>query len=554
MALLMTPPLEVKPWPTLGPELCDWIETHLPYGPGPLKGEPYVIEPEFRAELYRLYEIFPRGHARAGRRRFKRGGLSKRKGTAKTEKAAIIAAAEAHPSAPVRCDGWRRQGSMWLPVGRGVADPYIPMVAYTEEQSEDLAYGVLRVILGESSIADDFDIGLDRILVLDDRGRAAGKIQALASSPNARDGAITTFQHFDETHRMYAPRLKRAHTTMLQNVFKRVDADAWTLETTTAGELGEGSIAEDTHEYAEAVVAGRAADNQLLYVHRFAPDEMPTDTPKQVRAALAEATGPATWSSDVEPLVSHWFEPKCDRSYYRRVWFNQWVKGGAKAFDPAAWMACTNDQLTGVKIPAGTLITLGFDGARRRDSTGLIATDVASGFQQMVACWERPHDATDDWEIDAQLVDLAVEQSFSEWNVWRMYADPPYWDEWVDEWEGRYGGGAGGRVLRWYTNRLKPMAHALRTFKQAIDDGTLTHDGDPQYAAHVANAVRQNIVVRTDEDEPLWVVKKERADSPLKIDLTVAGCLSWEARGDAIAAGAMAPKPPERSRKMGSRW
>ena len=32
------------------------------------------------------------GHARAGRRRFKRVGLSKRKGTAKTEKAAILAA------------------------------------------------------------------------------------------------------------------------------------------------------------------------------------------------------------------------------------------------------------------------------------------------------------------------------------------------------------------------------------------------------------------------------------------------------------------------------
>ena len=548
MALLITPPLDEQPWPTLGPDVCDWIEANLVYGPGPLRGQPYVIEPEFRAEIYRMFEIFPRGHARQGRRRFKRVALSKRKGTAKTEKAAMIVAAEAHPAAPVRCDGWRRQGSVWVPVGRGVRDPYIPMFAFTEEQSEDLAYGVLRAVLAESAIGDDFDIGLDRILVLDERGREAGKITALAGSPNARDGARTSFSHFDETHRMYSVRLKKAHTTSQQNLFKRVDADAWSLETTTAGELGEGSIAQDTHEHAELIAAGKVSDPQLFYAHRFAPDDMPMDTVDQVRAVLAEATGPATWSGDIEPLVAHWFEPKCDRAYYRRVWANQWVKGGLKAFDPKQWARLAVGHELDV-IAEGSLVTLGFDGARRRDSTGLVATDVEMGFQQVVNLWDRPVDADDDWEVSAADVDLAVEAAFARWNVWRLYCDPPYWDEWVDAWEGRYA----GRVQRWWTNRPKPMAHALRAFHQAIEDGTLSHNGDPRYAAHVAHAVRETIHVRTDNDEPLWIVKKERPDSPLKIDLVMAGCLSWEARGDAIAAGATAPPPPKRDRTMRTR-
>jgi phage terminase large subunit-like protein len=548
MALLITPPLDEQPWPTLGPDVCDWIEANLVYGPGPLRGQPYVIEPEFRAEIFRMFEIFPRGHARQGRRRFKRVALSKRKGTAKTEKAAMIVAAEAHPGAPVRCDGWRRQGSVWVPVGRGVRDPYIPMFAFTEEQSEDLAYGVLRAVLAESAIGDDFDIGLDRILVLDERGREAGKITALAGSPNARDGARTSFSHFDETHRMYSVRLKKAHTTSQQNLFKRVDADAWSLETTTAGELGEGSIAQDTHEYAELIAAGKVSDPQLFYVHRFAPDEMPMETVDQVRAVLAEATGPATWSGDIEPLVAHWFEPKCDRAYYRRVWANQWVKGGLKAFDPKQWARLAAGHELDV-IAEGSLVTLGFDGARRRDSTGLVATDVETGFQQVVNLWDRPVDADDDWEVSAADVDLAVEAAFARWNVWRLYCDPPYWDEWVDAWEGRYA----GRVQRWWTNRPKPMAHALRAFQQAIEDGTLSHNGDPRYAAHVAHAVRETIHVRTDTDEPLWIVKKERPHSPLKIDLVMAGCLSWEARGDAIAAGATAPPPPKRDRTMRTR-
>jgi hypothetical protein len=42
-----------------------------------------------------------------------------------------------------------------------------------------------------------------------------------------------------------------------------------------------------------------------------------------------------------------------------------------------------------------------------------------------------------------------------------------------------------------------------------------------------------------DEERPLWTIKKERPDSPNKIDLVMAGCLSWEARGDAIADGAL---------------
>src|SRR5690606_6463961 len=97
------------------------------------------------------------------------------------------------------------------PVGVGVVDPYIPMVATTEEQSDELAYGALRVILQYSALADDFDIGIERIM----RVGGDGKAVSLASAPDARDGARTTFQVFDETHRFVLPRMKRAHRTML---------------------------------------------------------------------------------------------------------------------------------------------------------------------------------------------------------------------------------------------------------------------------------------------------------------------------------------------------
>ncbi len=36
----------------------------------------------------------------------------------------------------------------------------------------------------------------------------------------------------------------------------------------------------------------------------------------------------------------------------------------------------------------------------------------------------------------------------------------------------------------------------------------------------------------------MWTIRKDRKDSLFKIDAAMAGCLSWEARNDAIAAGA----------------
>lgn len=280
MTVLVVPALDRELWPTLGHQVCDWIEASLVFGPGDLRGEPARLDEETRALIFRIYEIYPAGHDLVGRRRFKRVAISQRKGTAKTEKAAWVAAAELHPEAPVRCDGFDARGR---PVGVAVIDPYIPMVASTEEQTEELAFGALYSILADSPIVDDFDIGLERIVRADGTGRAV----ALAGAPNARDGARTTFQHFDETHRMTLPRLKQTHVTMLANLPKRRLADPWSLETSTAPVPGEDSVAEGTMAYAQAVADGEIDDTRLFYFHRQASDGHDLATPDGLRAAVS---------------------------------------------------------------------------------------------------------------------------------------------------------------------------------------------------------------------------------------------------------------------------
>src|SRR3990167_4520687 len=110
MTVLMVPATDAEPWPTLGPQVCQFIEQNLVFGPGDLRGEPARLDAEKRAFVWRLYEVYPQGHEFAGRRRFKRVAISLRKGTAKTELAAWIAACELHHEGPVRCDGFDRRG------------------------------------------------------------------------------------------------------------------------------------------------------------------------------------------------------------------------------------------------------------------------------------------------------------------------------------------------------------------------------------------------------------------------------------------------------------
>lgn len=537
MTTLVFPPLEDEPWPTLGPEVCAFIEAELCYGPGDLLGKPVELTDEDRGWIYRMYEIFPekqgrKAHPQAGRRRFQRCALSLRKGSSKTERAAWIAAAELHPDGPVRCHGWHAVKGRRFPIGGGVIDPYIPMISYTEEQTEELAYGALRRILEESSIGRDFDIGLERIM----RRRGDGKAEAVSASPNARDGARTTFQHADETHRFTLDTLKRAWTVMLANLAKRPIADPWALETTTAPEPGAGSVAEGTMRYAEEMAA-RGETSGLFFFHRQASDKHDLDTDRGLRAAIVEASGPyiAKWTA-VDRIAESFREPDADRAYLERVWLNRPVQASGTAFDVVQWRHLIR---LGYRVEEGASIALGFDGGRFDDSTALVATEIETGHQWIAGLWEKPaewdkqHPRTP-WEMPSEEVDRAVTDLFERYDVTRMHCDPPRWESWIATWAGRYGD---ERVLHWWTNRSKPMAYAIRSYLAAMATGEVSHNGDRQFERHLGNARRLYTNLVDEKGAPLWILRKERKDSPNKIDVAEAATLSWDARNKSLAAG-----------------
>ena len=525
--ILAAPPDDGEGYPTLGDQVVDWMHANLVFGPGDLLGQPLQLDVEQQWFIWRFYELYPRGHAQEGRRRFQRCALSLAKGLRKTELAACIAAAELHPGAPVRFNGWKGKSKDLAP-GRGVTDPYVVMVAYTEEQSNELAYAALVEILRHGPLKTDFDIGLERI---ERKTGGRGKAVSVAGSPSATDGARTTFQLFDETHHMTLPRQKQAQQTMLANMPKRPAADPWTLETTTAPAPGTGSIAEATMDYARAVISGKVDDRSLFFFHRQASDAHDITTREGLRAAVIEASGElaAKWR-DIDRIVARWDDPTADLQFLERVWLNRLVQASSQAFDVEAWKKLAR---TDYRPAPGASIVLGFDGAMFHDSTALAATEIETGFQWVVGLWEHPPNVAE-WQVPVEEVDRLVRAMFDQFYVWRLYADPPYWQSWIAAWRGDLGE---DRVIEWWTNRRRQMTVALEGFTTAIREGAIQHDGDKRFVRHLGNARREPLPWVDEQGKPMWLIRKERADSPHKIDLAMAAVLSWEARTDAIAAG-----------------
>lgn len=548
--LLVVPGEDPEPWPTLGRQICALIEQRAVYGPGSLQGEPYVIDPEFRAFIYRAYEVYPQGHPWEGRRRFKRVGLSVRKGLAKTEKQALLAFCELHPYGPTRFDHWAEPGEVshvlddyeyepGEPVGRPVRAPYIPMLAVSVEQVEELAFGALTYIVTEGPDADLFDVSLERILRLDERGRADGKAVPLANSPGARDGARTTMNCFDEPHRLYLPRQLQAHDTMDANLPKRPLDDPWSLYVGTAGEPGQGSVAEQIHSEALKIAEGKIERPDLFYVYRTDDGGHDLDIKEERIKAIAEASGPVGefGPGQFDEIASQWDRPAANKPFLERVWLNRWVKSGSQAFNMKKIRA---DLLAEDVIGEGAFVVAGFDGARYRDATALVITEIATGRQQLVGCWERPEHA-DEWEVPEDEVSAQVEEMMSRFEVWRMYCDPPHWTETVASWAAKYP----DRVIEWFTVRKRPMADAARAYAEAIDAGSVTYANNPlreKLFEHMGHAARRELTLTDDQGNFLWTLQKQDGRLGDKFDAAMAAVLSWQACIDARREGAQ-PKP-----------
>ena len=522
-------PEEPNEFPTLGYVVADYIEAGCAIPDGDRAGEPFILTDEQLRFLLWHYRLRP--DATVDRTKpsapfvFRRSQLVRPQKWGKGPLAAAIICAEA--DGPVLFDGWDAAGE---PVGRPWATPWIQVTAVSEDQAANVWRALVPMIETGSIRADIPDTGETRINL-----PGGGRIEPVTASARSRLGQRITFAVQDQTESW----IKRNGGHALADNQRRGlgGMGGRSIETPNAWDPNERSVAQLTFE-------SHPPDVHIDYP---TPAKGSVRNKRERRRVLAGVYGDAArrppdgrWEpwvdldridAEAEELIRRGDPGQAERWYLNRV-----LPGADAAFDPAEWKGLARP---GEGIARRELVTLGFDGARRRDSTGIIATDVVTGLQVVVAVWERPAHADEEWEVPESEVDAAMEACFERWKVWRLYADPPYWESTVDKWAGRWP----KRVVSWWTNRPKAMAYSLRNYRGAMAAGELHHDADETYAVHVANARRVNQPGMVDEEErPLWLIAKERPDSPNKIDLAMAGCLSWEARGDAVAAGMLKPK------------
>ncbi len=324
---------------------------------------------------------------------------------------------------------------------------------------------------------------------------------------------------------------------MLSNLAKRAMEDPWQLTTTTAGELGQKSVAEDEYHEAEKIQRGLVERPTFFFFHRAASDGYDWTNRADRIEAITEASGPDVrkWS-DIEGLADQWDRTGADTAYLERVWGNRWVAAARQAFDSNRWHAL---GLTGERIPRRSWVTLGFDGARRRDATAFVMTDMKSGFQELVGLWERPDDADEDWEVPEAEVTDKLAELMHDYRVLKLYCDPPHWSNTIGEWSVRWPDNDGVDIVQeWYTNQRRPMFRALRAFREAITTGRVSHNGDPDLERHIGNAGRVLTNLWDDQEDAngetgqqrVWILGKLHPDR--KFDAAMAATLSWQARMD----------------------
>ena len=420
---------------------------------------------------------------------------------------------------PVVFDGWDAEGQ---PVGRKWATPVIQVTALSEDQTGNV-WSALQPMIELGAIAADIpDTGLTRINL-----PGGGKIEPVTSSAKSRLGQRLTFLVQDQTESWWESNGGR---TLADNQRRNIAGmgGRW-LSTPNAWDPAEESVAQYTSEHEHEGV---------FHDDVTPPDSLSIRNKRDRRKALLISYGDSAdaaggWvpldsvDAEIEALLPR------DPGQAERWFLNRKNASEGRAFDLDVWDRRVKD---GYEPEPDALIVIGVDGARFHDALAVVATEVESGFQWPLGIWERPeHADEDDYEHPLDQVDGVMVETFDRFDVWRVYVDPQNIETLLERWQGRWGD---KRVLAWYTNRPRQIAAAVRNYEDAIGAGDQSHDGDVDMRRHIRNAVRMKLNVMDDDGRRLHSLQKDRHHSPRKMDAAMAGVLSWEARGDAIASGA----------------
>lgn len=281
---------------------------------------------------------------------------------------------------------------------------------------------------------------------------------------------------------------------------------------TTAGSNFEG-VAYARYDKGKQIAQGGIEDDSFGFFCWEAEEHDPIDDPKTWRKANPGLVAGFLPMSSMEEAYKS--AEQMDLSSFERYRLNKWVrKNESEGYIMSYhWDNALNKNFK--KIPEGAEITVGFDGSLTDDSTGFVGLDLETGLMEVLYKWE--NDMTDsNWFVDVEEVKAAMVKIQEKYDVKLVYADPSRHQEVVKTWIRDYGRQA-VRDIPPTPARMFPMCEEFRT---DLYTGVLSHNGNKRFKEHVLNAVTS---IR-------GLPKKEKPDSPLKIDFLICAVLANGAR------------------------
>lgn len=529
--------------PTLGWSVLDWMIEYLAT-PDRSEYVPFTPTPEQARFILAFYEVDPF----TGRRRYRRGVLSRPKGWGKSPLLAAVACAEG--LADVVPDGWDADGQ---PVGRpwsSVRTPWVQISAVSEDQALNCWVPLLEM-LREGPVMDTYP-GLEPLDTFVNLPR--GRMERVTAAAVSREGNRPVFVCLDQTESWFPSNGGIAlAATHRRNLGKTGGSS---IESPNAFRPGLGSVAELSADYAARIREGSVGDSGLLYDHREAPPDTDMTDRESLMTGLTHVYGDSAECAggwvDLERILAEVLDPGTDPQDARAYYLGQITHASDSWLSKPEW----DQNADPLAVVTDTdVVTLGFDGSRHRshgvtDSTALVATRVMDGHMFPVWVWEQP-DAVRDWWPNLTEVDAVVSEVFERYRVVGFYADPAAdWRSVVAGWEARYGArllvsSTRDHPVEWWMgggNAIKTV-RATESLHSAVVHRQMTHDGSSVLQRHVLNARRR--VSRSGIQ-----IAKDFPDSPRKIDAAVAGILSWQARVDAVAANALDIVVGSRSKRL----
>ena len=468
----------------------------------------------------------------SGRFLFRRGVLRRPKGWGKDPLCACICLVEL--LGPVRFDSWDEESG--IPRGRPAVQAFVQVAGVSEAQTRTTTTLLAPLVSDELEALHHVDISDRRVKAR--VGEHIVELRPITKSARSAEGARPTAFVSNETQHWIASNGGHAMSKVIRrNLAKLPEGAARELAITNAHEPGEESIAERDNDAWRKQQESGGGDILLDNREPILDEEFSLEDDDSLREALSAAYGDSYWV-DLNRLIAECRDPDTTESDAHRFFLNRLVAGVHK------WMAPSDLDLArrDWAIPAaGQAVSVGFDGSRTQDSTAIVCTDMRTGFQWVAGAWECDLGA-DSWEVPEDEVREVVRRIFDTWEVARMYADPAWWEDDVWQWCGRWP----GRVAAWWmtgSTRTK-TARAVTAYHGALIRQECTWGGSAhdRYRRHLLNAVARPLQGHLD-DGRLHTLSKPSRHSTQFVDIAVAGMLSWQARGDAIAAGWTPPVP-----------